>query len=53
MNLKYEIFELKLKDPFIISRGSLEAKKIIDVQIEEGIGEVSPSTDYGENEDTV
>ena len=53
MNLRYRTFELKLKDPFTISRGSLESKKIIYVEIDEGIGEVSPSSYYGENEGTV
>jgi len=53
MILEYESFELKLKDPFTISRGSLESKKVIYVKIDEGIGEASPSSYYGENEGTV
>ena len=53
MKLKYQTYELKLKDPFTISRGSLESKRIIYVEIDEGIGEVSPSSYYGETEGTV
>ncbi len=53
MKLKYQTYELKLKDPFTISRGSLESKKVIYVEIDEGIGEVSPSLYYGETEGTV
>ncbi|MCJ7498324.1 MAG: dipeptide epimerase [candidate division Zixibacteria bacterium] len=53
MNLKYESFELRLKDPFTISRSSIESKKVVYVQIDEGIGEASPSSYYGENVGTV
>lgn len=53
MKLKYQTYELKLKDPFTISRGSLESKRVIYVEIDEGIGEVSPSSYYGETEGTV
>lgn len=53
MNLKYESYELKLKDPFTISRSSIVSKKVVYVQIDEGIGEASPSTYYGENVGTV
>jgi L-alanine-DL-glutamate epimerase-like enolase superfamily enzyme len=53
MNLKYESYELKLKDPFTISRSSIASKKVVYVHIDEGIGEASPSTYYGENEGTV
>src|SRR3990170_2939728 len=53
MNLKYESFELKLKEPFTISRSSIDTKKVVYVRIDEGIGEASPSTYYGENEGTV
>jgi len=53
MNLKYESFELKLKETFSISRSSIDTKKVVYVRIDEGIGEVSPSTYYGENEGTV
>jgi L-alanine-DL-glutamate epimerase-like enolase superfamily enzyme len=53
MKLKYQTYELKLKDPFTISRGSLESKRIIYVEIDEGIGEVFPSSYYGETEGTV
>jgi L-alanine-DL-glutamate epimerase-like enolase superfamily enzyme len=53
MKLKYQTYELKLKDPFTISRGSLESKRVIYVEIDEGIGEVSPSSYYGETGETV
>jgi len=53
MNLKYESFELKLKETFSISRSSIDTKKVVYVRIDEGIGEASPSTYYGENEGTV
>jgi len=53
MILKYESYELKLKDPFTISRSSIVSKKVVYVNIDEGIGEASPSTYYGENEGTV
>lgn len=53
MNLSYESFELKLKDTFSISRSSIDTKKVIYVKIDEGIGEISPSTYYGESEGTV
>jgi hypothetical protein len=43
MNLKYESFELRLKDPFTISRSSIVSKKVVYVNIDEGIGEASPS----------
>ncbi|HVP36942.1 MAG TPA: dipeptide epimerase [Terriglobales bacterium] len=53
MNLEYESFELKLKETFSISRSSIDTKKVVYVRIDEGIGEVSPSTYYGESEGTV
>jgi L-alanine-DL-glutamate epimerase-like enolase superfamily enzyme len=53
MDLKYESYELKLKETFSISRSSIDTKKVVYVKIDEGIGEVSPSTYYGENEGTV
>jgi L-alanine-DL-glutamate epimerase-like enolase superfamily enzyme len=53
MNLKYESYELKLKDPFTISRSSIASKKVVYVHLDEGIGEASPSTYYAENEGTV
>ncbi len=53
MELKYESFELKLKETFSISRSSIDTKKVVYVKIDEGIGEASPSTYYGENEGTV
>lgn len=53
MDLRYESFELKLKETFSISRSSIDTKKVVYVKIDEGIGEVSPSTFYGESEGTV
>lgn len=48
MEIKSEIFELKLNDTFRISRGALDFKKIVIVEIGSGLGEAAPSPYYGE-----
>ncbi len=53
MDMRYEPFELKLRDTFSISRSSIDTKKVVYVRIDEGIGEASPSTYYGETEGSV
>lgn len=53
MKFSWEVVELRLKDTFRISRGELDTKNVVIVRIEEGIGESSPSSYYGESHETV
>jgi L-alanine-DL-glutamate epimerase-like enolase superfamily enzyme len=57
MQLGSSRFDLKLKHPFTISRGSRDVSPVVFVQIEHdgivGFGEAAPSNRYGESVETV
>ncbi len=53
MKFSWEVVELRLRDTFRISRGELDSKKVVIAKIEEGIGEASSSSYYGESYETV
>jgi len=57
MRLGSSRFDLKLKHPFTISRGSRDVSPVVFVQIEHdgivGFGEAAPSNRYGESVETV
>lgn len=53
MKFNWEVLELRLKETFRISRGELDAKKIVVARIGEGMGEASPSSYYNESWETV
>ena len=56
MILRYHTFELKLKNPFKITRGVRTSNWVVLIEIEHdgtiGYGEASPSPRYGENIET-
>jgi len=53
VKFNWEVLELRLKETFRISRGELDAKKIVVARIGEGMGEASPSSYYNESWETV
>jgi L-alanine-DL-glutamate epimerase-like enolase superfamily enzyme len=53
MKFGWEVIELRLKDRFRISRGEIDSKKVVITEIEQGRGEASPSSYYGESWETV
>ncbi len=57
MKLSFYRFDLKLKHPFTIARGSRTVEPVVIVQLEHdgivGYGEAAPSKRYGEDENTV
>ena len=53
MNIYHQSVELKLKDPFGISRGSSTVKHNLIVHLGEGIGEAAPNQYFGDSQKSV
>jgi len=57
MKLTFYQFDLKLRHPFTIARGTRTVEPVVIVKLEHdgitGYGEAAPSSRYGENENTV
>jgi L-alanine-DL-glutamate epimerase-like enolase superfamily enzyme len=57
MRISYQRFDLQLKHPFTISRGSSRVDPVVIVSLEHdgivGLGEAAPSARYGESIETV
>ncbi|MEK6567059.1 MAG: dipeptide epimerase, partial [Bacteroidota bacterium] len=57
MKLSFYRYDLKLRHPFTIARGSRTVEPVVIVQVEQdnivGYGEAAPSKRYGEDENTV
>ena len=57
MKLSFYRYDLKLRHPFTIARGSRTIEPVVIVQVEQdnivGYGEAAPSKRYGEDENTV
>ena len=57
MQLSFYRYDLKLKHPFTIARGTRTVEPVVIVKLEHGgltgFGEAAPSSRYGENENTV